>query len=1066
MKQGLVMSRTMGAFVVALAATALSVSGADASPPVHFRDGQRWVTARRSGVPGADGRVDVELRHDPHVYRARVGPDAVVQIRGGRRHVEAALRRMRLELIRVLFASAGLYQVRSRDRSEDGLDIAARLVTHVGRDGLEQAAPDLALPRRGRSFTLPPNDPRYGGQWYLKTLEIEKVWQQTAGDPAIEIGVVDNGCDLAHPDLVGNLLPGKDVVDGDDTPSYAPGSRGNEHGTACAGIIAAVGNNGKDIVGICPTCRLRCVRLLPGEGTSVPISADIEAFRFQLEKNLPVSSNSWGFGAGVLVPATLKSAIQTYREKARGGLGAVVVFAAGNDSAEIDDDELQAIEGVITVGAVNHFDEASSFSNRGRCVALTAPAGTLTLDISGAEGAKPGDVTDLFGGTSSAAPVVAGVAALLFSRAPDAPAALIREVLIASARPAPFAQPDANGHDRLYGYGIVDPAAALAMLDEKLAGDGGPHDAGATDASPASGDGADDDRDEGGCCCSATMSPAGSLWLLLPVLGAWLLRRRAPPQLPPAAEHRAAGRSRGHRTRAVPPAARASLWKRIAASLLGVALLTSSCAPPEHVERVGAREEAQRPDTPGGGELPPRFEASEEVLTFDSASGLFRVHYSAAGANAVPPADLDQDQVPDYVQMVADRYDAVAQLYHDALGYRSAVSDLEVKDGNGGDGRFDVYLLDFAGSADGAFRKETCQAGVGCAGYMVMENDFKGYAYATLEEGVEILSSHEYFHAVQAAYVPEMSTVLAEGTAVWATERFVPHTRDLESFAAAYLARPERSLATDPTGPVQSFAYGSALFFWYIADRYGEVIIRQLHEALASTPTATWTDGLDGVLKTSHGSSFSEAFIGFGDANVTTGRKAMVGKPYTFGASLPRVTRKNLDLPTEDPRERMYPAAARYYRVAESGEKRVATTVLPIEGARLDDLAVVLYEVDQDRVYQRAEATSRGGRLTATLDIGVGREALVAIIDGRSSGASRKVSLCVVEAGSPSSCDPATPAVDGGGAGDGASGEGGGSGGCALSGARQRGSRFVLMLLGLLVLLRRRRPRAQMNAPG
>ena len=110
------------------------------------------------------------------------------------------------------------------------------------------------------------------------------------------------------------------------------------------------------------------------------------------------------------------------------------------------------------------FDETTSFSNFGDAVDLAAPAGTVTTDLSGPDGQDEGDYTAAFGGTSSACPLVAGIAALLFSARPDATAEEVRASLIASARQSLFATPKPSGHDDDYGFGIVNAEGALRDL--------------------------------------------------------------------------------------------------------------------------------------------------------------------------------------------------------------------------------------------------------------------------------------------------------------------------------------------------------------------------------------------------------------------------------------------------------------------------------------------------------------------------------------------------------------------------------------------------------------------------
>lgn len=423
------------------------------------RDGTRHIVVERASndatrvhLTWPDGRTAV----------ARVGPYALVGPAAPTPAFDAArLAPLGLEPVTVLSERLGIVRVRSRTPGEDGLSIAARLAAMPDLDVL----PDFAFARRRAAIDIPPDDPRHGGQWYLDTIDIHAAWAIETGDPSVVVGVVDDGCDLAHPDLAAHIEPGYDLVDGDDDPSFAPDLPGNEHGTACAGLVAAIGDNGVGIAGACPECHLRCVRLLPGgQGGEVPIGNDIAAYDRQLAWNVAVSSNSWGFEDHFPVPNLLRRAIATLIAEGRDGKGAIVVFAAGNDAREVLDDELYGIEGVLTVGAINQFDEAASFSNSGGPVDLVAPAGTLTTDIAGPDGADEGDYTGLFGGTSSACPVAAGVAALLVAAAPDETALEIVDALVRTTRPAPFAVPDEHGHDPLYGYGVIDPAAALAAV--------------------------------------------------------------------------------------------------------------------------------------------------------------------------------------------------------------------------------------------------------------------------------------------------------------------------------------------------------------------------------------------------------------------------------------------------------------------------------------------------------------------------------------------------------------------------------------------------------------------------
>lgn len=490
-------------------------------------DGARTVSFERLG-PGRVRWDGFEAFVDGHALLWLSEPAPL-------RDVLARCAALGVEHVSVVSERLGLHRVRSLDRrrsagsaaderSRDGLTLAIELAARASRD-VRAVLPDLRIPHVRRQIDVPPSDTLYPDQWYLRRIDVEDAWRLEDGAEDVTIVIVDNGCDATHPDLAGKLDPGLDVVDDDDDPSPHPSASGNEHGTACAGLAAATTDEAYGIAGVCAECRLRCVRLLGGDDEPIPLSADVRAFDFALEVEAEIVSNSWGFRDPIATPAPLAAAIDRVLTTGRGGLGSFVVFAVGNDNRLVGDRELAALPGVLGVGATNNFDEAAPFSNRGEAVDVVAPAGTLAPDVVGASGADPGDFTSLFGGTSSACPLVAGVAGLLVSAAPDATREALQDAIVASAEPSFFATPDERGHDDTYGYGLVQPAAALraCCFPEPLdAGvDAGEPDAGATeDAGPSGGGG-------GGCGCTTTHAsdlPTALLFVALLVAG---IRRRA-----------------------------------------------------------------------------------------------------------------------------------------------------------------------------------------------------------------------------------------------------------------------------------------------------------------------------------------------------------------------------------------------------------------------------------------------------------------------------------------------------------------------------------------------------------
>ena len=103
-------------------------------------------------------------------------------------------------------------------------------------------------------------DPARPRQWNLDRIGAEAAWSRADGS-GITVGVVDSGVDLAHEDLAGRIVAGRDFVDDDDVPQDAYG-----HGTHVAGIIAAARGNGRGIVGVAPGARIMPLRVLGPDG--------------------------------------------------------------------------------------------------------------------------------------------------------------------------------------------------------------------------------------------------------------------------------------------------------------------------------------------------------------------------------------------------------------------------------------------------------------------------------------------------------------------------------------------------------------------------------------------------------------------------------------------------------------------------------------------------------------------------------------------------------------------------------------------------------------------------------
>lgn len=509
-----------------------------------------------------------------------------------------------------------------------------------------------------------------------------------------------------------------------------------------------------------------------------------------------------------------------------------------------------------------------------------------------------------------------------------------------------------------------------------------------------------------------------------------------------------------------------------------------------------------RPDDPGAG-LQFDFEEGEVVESYPSPGGRFRVHFTRDGINAVPAADDDASGVPDFVEEVGAIYDEVLEAYQ-ALGFRAPLGDGDVTD-DGGDDRFDVYLVDFAGVGDGAYRDDGClpDAPDRCAGYMTQENDYAGYGYPSTTAANRILASHELFHAIQSAYDNGQGSVFAEGTAVWATEVFDPSLRDFEWFLDGFLENPDRPIDEPLPGPVDPFSYGSAIVFRFLEERFGADVVLALFDAVedgaGGVDDPYWVDRLDPLLA-AEGSSFADAFTDFARWNLYTDDFANPDEAYAQGEDYPRVRIDDGAMPYQEDRLRLYRASAQYVGMSPGNRDAVTAAVVPTELAPdgADDVRLLLAVESGDAITELVALDDPTAGAT-TVDASAADRVVVVVVNTTTTGDSRKPGLCVGTIDEVAACKVAVGAIEpagaggAGGGGDGATattGAGGSPGaggssagggaadgddletdtaddgcGCAVPGTVHRGTGGALAAVALVVASYARRRRARAASP-
>lgn len=336
-------------------------------------------------------------------------------------------------------------------------------------------------------------------QWHLQDATInghsitahahvEKAWALSQGE-GVTIAVIDDGMDMDHEEFrsSGKIVAPRDVTRRTDNPR--PGGS-NNHGTACAGVACADGNHGA--AGVAPRARLLPIRLASGLGSQ----AEADAFTWAAQNGADVISCSWGPPDGkwwddhdprhqkvVPLPDSTRLAIDWATTHGRNGKGCVITWAAGNGNESVDHDGYANYSKVIAVAACNDRGKKSIYSDFGKANWCAFPSndfqnnttsGIWTTDRTGnfgynigkaSKGDPEGHYTNSFGGTSSACPGVAGVAALILSRNPHLRWDQVKELLKQSCDKIdkPGGQYNAQGHSLLYGYGRVNAHTAVTL---------------------------------------------------------------------------------------------------------------------------------------------------------------------------------------------------------------------------------------------------------------------------------------------------------------------------------------------------------------------------------------------------------------------------------------------------------------------------------------------------------------------------------------------------------------------------------------------------------------------------
>jgi thermitase len=284
--------------------------------------------------------------------------------------------------------------------------------------------------------------------WQITAFDLPKAWQFTQGE-GVTIAVIDSGCDLDHPDLKDNLLPGANFVKPDQPPEDDCG-----HGTHVAGILVAE-NNDIGMIGVCPKAKVLPVKVLDkkGNGNLLNVAQGVK----------------WAADHGsdlIVMSLGSPSKVQQVRKAIQYAVGKnIPVFVAAGNAGNTKEIFYPAnYPETIAIGAIDENFRRADFSNTGTNLDFMAPGVDVFSTV-------PDNWYATFSGSSMACPFAAGVGALVLSYVRQGKTSLqlktpedFREVFRRYTTPVE----NGNYKDKVFyqGFGIIDPRKMLQALEQ------------------------------------------------------------------------------------------------------------------------------------------------------------------------------------------------------------------------------------------------------------------------------------------------------------------------------------------------------------------------------------------------------------------------------------------------------------------------------------------------------------------------------------------------------------------------------------------------------------------------
>ena len=244
----------------------------------------------------------------------------------------------------------------------------------------------------------------------------------------------------------------------------------------------------------------------------------------------------------------------------------------------------------------------------------------------------------------------------------------------------------------------------------------------------------------------------------------------------------------------------------------------------------------------------------------------FCVHWSASNRQAPSAEDSPPNGIPDYVESVADAAATSYAVENGTLGWREAKPDGSkgARNGKGGDGQVDVYITNLSQGLFGYASPDFGERGRSRAGYLVVDNDYKGFGGSPLNL-MRVTMAHEYNHILQFTVDTFQDVWMFESTATWVENEVYPDIDDYLNFLPSFAGGSTRPMATNDNRDQK--IYGSAVWNHWLSGRFGPAVIR---DAWTVSPDVKPPDfavaAYESAIKTAGGESFSNEFTAFAAA--------------------------------------------------------------------------------------------------------------------------------------------------------------------------------------------------------